>query len=361
MANTLLSICIPVYNRVDYFKLSLFRAAQACNNFKDITEIVVSDNGSEEDIYGAVVDIMKKFPDISVIYNKNDENKGITFNILKVASLSSGEFFWMVGSDDFIKPSEFYQVIKKLKENSNISLLTIGFDYTDLNKLDIKDLSNASISLDDEVHITKRNLRNDSSYFNNISSLIDPKYKNVLLGAFMVSIFKKSVWDEFNQTDYSFGRFDSMESIYPHTFIIGEVFIQKSGYHLSNDIITVGEGTREWSTDQGMSIWDSTLPLMHLKTFGDILEHYYKNGLEYNQYIKSKKWASLEAGSFFLPYIYQKYFLRRSIKNSELIYIGEILKRYSNNFYFYYGISRNSIYRFINFIKKSIKFTQGNI
>ncbi|MEK6557618.1 MAG: glycosyltransferase family 2 protein [Candidatus Margulisiibacteriota bacterium] len=101
---TLLSLCIPTYNRshfLDECLASLF--SQENEMLADSIEICVSDNHSEDDTE-RVVEKWKRRGTLKITYYRHDKNMGADINFLKVIEIASGEYCWFVGSDDHIAP-----------------------------------------------------------------------------------------------------------------------------------------------------------------------------------------------------------------------------------------------------------------
>lgn len=90
-----LSICIPTYNRAAFLGEAL---DSVISQATDDVEIVVSDNASTDNTEALVRDYQSRFP--RILYQKNPENLGADRNFLKVMELASGEYCWLLGSDD---------------------------------------------------------------------------------------------------------------------------------------------------------------------------------------------------------------------------------------------------------------------
>lgn len=89
----LLSICIPTYNRSATLEATL-KSLDSIKN--DNIEIVVSNNASTDN----TVEIMKKCSSIIDIQNNNKENIGANLNIIKVASLATGDYILFLSDED---------------------------------------------------------------------------------------------------------------------------------------------------------------------------------------------------------------------------------------------------------------------
>lgn len=108
--NTILSICIPTYNRRDSLKQGLNQLIDGLGEYA--IPIYVSDNGSIDGTETMVRDIMEKYP--FLIYSRNECNKGADFNFEKVLKMSETEYAWLLGDDDIIHCEFIEEIIEAL-------------------------------------------------------------------------------------------------------------------------------------------------------------------------------------------------------------------------------------------------------
>jgi glycosyltransferase involved in cell wall biosynthesis len=116
MAQELLSICIPTYNRsrllgplLDKLGAQIQAAAP-----RDVV-IYVSDNGSP-DATPKVVEEFQKRTGLQVVYSRNPENIGISKNLLKVMAMGKGRFVWTLGDDEIVADHAVANLVKVLRE-----------------------------------------------------------------------------------------------------------------------------------------------------------------------------------------------------------------------------------------------------
>jgi abequosyltransferase len=113
-----LSVCIPTYNRDSLLKEAIDSIlSQNCN---DYIEIVVSDNASSDKTEEMMSEICSK--NSNVKYYRLEENKGPDFNFLNAVNLASGEYCWLLGSDDLAAQDSISKIILNL-ENNNFDIL----------------------------------------------------------------------------------------------------------------------------------------------------------------------------------------------------------------------------------------------
>ena len=92
-AKVLLSICIPTYNRANFLHKTI---SNLINQLHDNVEIVISDNGSQD----ATSTIVSEFKDSRINYYTNHENKGITYNLIRVLDLAKGKYVIYLSDED---------------------------------------------------------------------------------------------------------------------------------------------------------------------------------------------------------------------------------------------------------------------
>jgi glycosyltransferase involved in cell wall biosynthesis len=117
MAQELLSICIPTYNRARLLEQILgvldgqIKAAGA-----DSVVLYVSDNGST-DTTPRVVGEFQKQTGLQVVYSRNPANLGISRNLLKVMAMGRGRFVWTLGDDEIVAENAVPNLVKVLRES----------------------------------------------------------------------------------------------------------------------------------------------------------------------------------------------------------------------------------------------------
>lgn len=119
-----LSFCIPTYNRADFINGTLTSIADQIieGHYTDIVEICVSDNASTDGTDKLINSFKNKYPAVQVVYSKSSENLGADRNYLKVVELASGEYCWLMGSDDALVPGSISRILSEIKHDYDIYL-----------------------------------------------------------------------------------------------------------------------------------------------------------------------------------------------------------------------------------------------
>ena len=123
-----LSICIPTFNRKNKLINCVNSIYLASLNSKLDFEVCISDNGSSYDIY----DLIKQFENkLKLKINKNESNIGYMPNLLKVISISRGDFVWAMGDDDLLMPQALKRVDELLESNPDVDFFFVNSFHLD--------------------------------------------------------------------------------------------------------------------------------------------------------------------------------------------------------------------------------------
>lgn len=128
--NTLLSICIPTYNRADL----LLRTLKSIPDRPEV-EIIVTDN-STNFLSKAVVEKTLGYYSSAWIYHKNNfpadwpGAKLMVENFNQGIRLASGEYVCFIHDDDFLYPSGLHKILNKLKK-ANKDVFMFGINLVD--------------------------------------------------------------------------------------------------------------------------------------------------------------------------------------------------------------------------------------
>lgn len=106
-----LSICIPTYNRAEYLPAT-FESIAA--QWRDDLEITVADNASTDNTAELVAQLGKRFGNVR--YFRWDENQGADRNYLKCVEIATGEYCWILGSDDPIADGAVRQLMAHIDQ-----------------------------------------------------------------------------------------------------------------------------------------------------------------------------------------------------------------------------------------------------
>lgn len=118
-----LSICIPTYNRARFLP-DLFDSILAQTGYMIEIEVVVSDNASTDETAAVVDTYRDRLPNL--IYARADENIGADRNFLRVIEHASGDYCWLMGSDDKLEPGSIAEFERQHARHPAITGLTLN-------------------------------------------------------------------------------------------------------------------------------------------------------------------------------------------------------------------------------------------
>lgn len=94
----ILTICIPIYNRIEYLDRMLERFLEDKDLFQESIYLFVSDNCSEQDLESCCLKYRNQ--GLKLEYSRNVSNLGSNGNFLKCFEHVRGRYTWLLGSDD---------------------------------------------------------------------------------------------------------------------------------------------------------------------------------------------------------------------------------------------------------------------
>ena len=108
-----LSICIPTYNRAEFLPGTLESIAA---QWTDDLELTVADNASTDDTRRIVDGYQTRLG--AVRYFRWDTNQGADRNYLKSVEIATGDYCWILGSDDPIAPGAIATLLAAILDRS---------------------------------------------------------------------------------------------------------------------------------------------------------------------------------------------------------------------------------------------------
>ncbi|SDG63039.1 Glycosyl transferase family 2 [Prevotella communis] len=94
----ILSLCIPIYNRLAYLEKQLQRLIEDRDLFENKIQLIISDNCSTDDLKSCCNRYEKQ--GLNLIYHRNETNLGPDGNFDWCFKNSGGKYIWLLGSDD---------------------------------------------------------------------------------------------------------------------------------------------------------------------------------------------------------------------------------------------------------------------
>jgi glycosyltransferase involved in cell wall biosynthesis len=123
----LLSICITTFNRAEWLSLNLKNLARLLPNPCAEIEIVVCDNTSSDHTPDVVQPYLQRS---DFRYYRNPINVGMLGNLRVTAHHARGQYIWILGDDDLVKPGSIEKVLQVIQAHPSIALVYLNYAYT---------------------------------------------------------------------------------------------------------------------------------------------------------------------------------------------------------------------------------------
>ena len=108
--NIKISVIIPCYNQEEL----VIRAIDSIPKRDDI-EIIVIDDGSEDNTWAELIRYRNEHPELlNLILLWNEENKGVGYTVNRGYDNAKGEYIVLLGSDDYFYTEELEKCVKEL-------------------------------------------------------------------------------------------------------------------------------------------------------------------------------------------------------------------------------------------------------
>lgn len=117
-----LSICIPTFNRAEFLPELLDSIARQTGHDCEL-EVVVSDNASTDNTPAAIERYRDRLPLLT--YVRQDTNRGPDRNFLKAVELATGDWCWLMGSDDVLETGAVARVEHAITAHPGIAGLSV--------------------------------------------------------------------------------------------------------------------------------------------------------------------------------------------------------------------------------------------
>lgn len=128
------SICVPTYNRAAYLP-ELFDSILAQKGYACELEVVISDNASSDETPEIVEHYRSRFDHL--IYFRADQNMGADRNFLRVVEIATGDYCWLMGSDDKLEPDAISIVEKVISDYPDVAGISVRRNLYDANMNDL--------------------------------------------------------------------------------------------------------------------------------------------------------------------------------------------------------------------------------
>ena len=345
---TILSLCIPTYNRAELLRSALLSVVPQLTECGYEVEIVVSDNCSPDNTK-EVVEWAQQFGPIR--YHRNADNIGAARNALFVVNeLARGEFSWILGDDDFVRPGALKRIVEIIKKYPEIDFVFVSLCHITLDQL--KNYPAPVSSNDLPAELPPDNQIGEDRYVEKWEQLVDPKVSGVFLGATQVSVFRRTPWCEHSKKLIIDKAFSSLESTYPHVIAMAHCMMGKKAYYIGTPQVIVVDGAREWF---------DFVPMIILVRLNEVIDLYEQVGVPKEQIERCRKHLISESGSSII-----KMLLTPRIPGREYVSKQQFFSRYWHFKELWLSLVRAIMMMLIptrvwDFIKKSMKGIRSRV
>lgn len=127
--NNLVSVLIPAYNHENYIQETI---ESIINQTYPNIELIILDDGSKDKTWEKITELKPKCENRFVkIHFETKQNEGTCITLNKLLKLSSGEFVYIIASDDLAKPQAIEKEVKFLQDNPDYALAVGDNEYVD--------------------------------------------------------------------------------------------------------------------------------------------------------------------------------------------------------------------------------------
>lgn len=123
-----LSLCISTYNRGSWLEVNLRNLFAQIPEPSERIEVLVVDNTSTDNTEDIIRPFQESRPDFR--YVRNAKNVGMLGNLTVTAQMAQGEYIWIVGDDDLLKPGAIQTVLDVIEAHPGVSLIYPHYAYT---------------------------------------------------------------------------------------------------------------------------------------------------------------------------------------------------------------------------------------
>jgi glycosyltransferase involved in cell wall biosynthesis len=305
-SGVILSICITTYNRAHWLRVTLPLIARETAKWRDCVELLVIDNTSTDDTQQVAEEFAHQF---SFKYFRNEHNVGMVGSFGVSAKHGSGDYIWVLGDDDLVKPGTVSLILDALAEQPSVELIYLNYAYTHFDTPEaLKDVGDVVARATPIAEPTQ------SGFYSQIWRMA------ALNENFFTSIFACVLRRDHAIAAYTqytdFPPFSNMESAIPSTKYVLTNMMERPGYWI---------GTAEIVVNMNVS-WGQYSPVWHVERFPEIFDLAEANGvpeLDLRAYRKSNLGQALhflrELGSYESKYIRSLLSLTRYIESMKRI------------------------------------------
>lgn len=289
--STLLSICIPIYNRESYLKKMLSRFTEDKELFQEKIELIISDNHSNDDLESLVDSFVKK--GLRLYYYKQEQNIGADRNFLFCFGKATGKYCWLLGSDDIPQKGVLERLLSIL-ESDEYGLVHLSMIKRDSEIIPYKSSNEMVVAVNYWITFMSSNIIRTMSI--NLNRLNCFKYTHLIqVPAYL---------------DACFSTNQNVILYYEHLFEEDDNFKNNGGYNLFNVFVENLFGIYQFYVENNL-LSQQSYEKIKKETYKNFLAGYIVNLLilpsnKHHKFDLTNAWDTLKKhyGKYFYAYIY---------------------------------------------------------
>lgn len=227
----LLSLCIPIYNRLEYLKRMLERFLEDKILFEETIDLLISDNCSTDDLESCVNEFKSK--GLKITYNRNQKNLGSDGNFLYCFNHAKGKYCWLLGSDD-IPVKGFLNSLVTVLQGKEYGLVHLNhhsdglsqlFEYSDNQKM-VENIAHWITFMSSNIINTKNIAFINSNQYMDTYLIQVPYYLYSCLNSPVNAIYKYSCFEKDDDSANN-GSYNLFQVFVQNLFDVYERFYQQ--------------------------------------------------------------------------------------------------------------------------------------
>jgi len=263
MAKPLLSICIPTFNRASFLKVMLQALLPQAAEAGDEVEVVVLDNASTDDT-PAVIEAARGLGPLRSC--GHDNSIGPIANVVKgPAELAAGEFVWVLGDHNLMRPDALGRVLSALRANRHLEIFYVNFrcgTYPDHWPTAAVGGFDGPFSYLPESGIETGPV---DHWFELILA------KSAMCTQLYAHIVRTTIWRNFWTGRQIPAPYTSALTTYPHTWMIASELFDSPAMCLADPALTIFNGAQSWGDP-------ATVAKVYFTGFPDLLRLFRSKG-----------------------------------------------------------------------------------
>ena len=258
----LLSICVPTYNRAELLRSLLLSLVPQVRELAGEVELVVSDNCSTDETR-QTVEWARGFGPLR--YHRNGENIGAIPNILLLADeLAAGEFCWLLGDDEMLRPGAVAKVVEILKSRPELDYVYVNYSVDAFERREGRTVTPDEFAEWTQTGSARLEERGVARWEELLADDVN------CLTAMYCSVFRRSVWLKASRELRPQELYSSVEWTYTPTVIFARTMVGRPAWATGFP----------WIIVCSKESWSDYIPAVMLLRFHELLDLLERSGVD---------------------------------------------------------------------------------